>query len=195
MEALDDQQLVAAYRGGDQAAFGVLYDRYLDKIYRFIFYKTFDTPTAEDLTSSTFFKALNKISTLDLSRGTFSAWIYSIARNTVIDHYRSRHMAAATGEDVFDLSEENRTEETLDAKESLAAVHEYLKTLSPLQREIVTLRLWEERSYADIAAIVGGTESSVKMAFSRTIRKLREDLGPLALIALVILAQARVTNL
>lgn len=191
----DDAQLVAAYRGGDQAAFGVLYDRYLDKIYRFIFYKTFDTPTAEDLTSSTFFKALNKIGTLDLTRGTFSAWIYSIARNTVIDHYRSRHMAAATGEDVFDLSEENRTEETLDAKESLATVHEYLKTLSPLQREIVTLRLWEERSYADIAVIVGGTESSVKMAFSRTIRKLREDLGPLALIALVILAAGRVTNL
>ncbi len=195
MEALDDGQLVAAYRGGDQAAFGVLYDRYLEKIYRFIFYKTFDTATAEDLTSSTFFKALNKIGTLDLTRGTFSAWIYSIARNTVIDHYRSRHMAAATGEDIFDLSEENRTEETLDAKESLATVQEYLKTLSPTQREIVTLRLWEERSYAEIAAIVGGTESSVKMAFSRTIRKLREDLGALTLIALVILAAERVTNL
>lgn len=190
-----DEQLLTAYRAGDQAAFGTLYDRYLEKIYRFIYYKTFNTATAEDLTSSTFFKALNKIGTLDLSRGTFSAWIYSIARNTVIDHYRSREFTAQTGEDVFDLAADDRTEETLDAQANLETVTEYLKTLSPTQREIVTLRLWEERSYQEIAEIVGGTENSVKMAFSRTIRKLREDLGPRTLLALVVLAAERVTNL
>ncbi len=191
----DDTQLINAYQTGDTEAFGLLYDRYVEKIYRFIYYKTFDTATAEDLTSSTFFKALNKIGTLDLARGNFSAWLYSIARNTVTDHYRSHHFAASMGEDVFNLTEANRTPETLDAHRALATVTEYLKTLTPAQREIVTLRLWEERSYQEIAAIVGGTESSVKMAFSRTIRKLREDLGPLGLTALIILAVFRVTNL
>jgi RNA polymerase sigma-70 factor, ECF subfamily len=189
-----DQQLVAAYHAGNTEAFGVLYDRYLEKIYRFVYYKTFDTATAEDLTSSTFFKALNKITTLDLERGNFSTWIYSIARNTVVDHYRSHRFAATEGGDVFDLVEDDRTEDTLDAFHSLSLVEEYLKTLSASQREIVTLRVWEGRSYKEIAAIIGGTESSVKMSFSRTIRKLREDLGPLTDVALVILLATNVTN-
>lgn len=192
---LSDDQLLEAYRNGDTDAFGILYDRYIEKIYRFIYYKTFDTATAEDLTSSTFFKALNKISTLDLSRGNFSSWIYSIARNTVIDHYRSHQFAAATGDDVFDLSEDSRMSESFDAQHSLSVVQEYLQTLSSTQREIVTLRIWEERSYQEIAEIVGGTESSVKMAFSRTIRKLREDLGTLTPLAVVLLAASHVTNL
>lgn len=189
-----DQELVVAYKNGQTDAFGVLYDRYIEKIYRFIFYKTFDANTAEDLTSSTFFKALNKIGTLDLTRGYFSTWLYSIARNTVIDHYRSHTFNATDGDDVFDLSESNRTEAALDAVEDLARVEEYLKGLSATQREIVTLRIWEERSYKEIAEITGGTENGVKMSFSRTIRKLREDLGPLTNVALALLLTTPVTN-
>lgn len=190
-----DQQLLEAYLNGDTNAFGILYDRYIEKIYRFIYYKTFDSATSEDLTSSTFFKALNKISTLDLNRGNFSTWIYSIARNTVIDYYRSHRFAATDGEDVFDLSLSDRTEAKLDANHSLSQVEEYLEGLSASQREIVTLRVWEERSYKEIAEIVGGTENSVKMSFSRTIRKLREDLGPMTGIAISLLMTTHVTNL
>ncbi len=192
---VDDRQLLEAYHQGQTDAFGILYDRYIEKIYRFIFYKTFDSATAEDLTSSTFFKALNKIETFDVARGNFSNWIYSIARNSVIDHYRSRQFDARTGEDVFDLSEDNRLADSLDAVQSLERVEDYLKTLTASQREIIILRIWEERSYKEIAEIVGGTESSVKMSFSRIIRQLREDLGPLTTLALVLLITARVTNL
>ncbi len=191
----EDRQLVEAYKSGNTEAFGLLYDRYLKKIYHFIYYKTFDSATAEDLTSSTFFKALNKINTLDLSRGNFSTWLYSIARNTVIDHYRSHKFSAENGEDVFELSEDPAIANSLDDNQSLVAVQDYLKTLTASQREIVTLRIWEERSYKEIAEIIGGTESSVKMSFSRTIRKLREDLGPLSALAIILLVTARVTNL
>jgi len=190
----DDATLVLAYKNGDENAFGALYDRYIQKIYNFIYYKTFDTATAEDLTSTTFFKALNKIGTLDVNRGAFSTWLYSIARNTVIDHYRSHTFNATNGEDIFDQSEDNHTEVALDARHSLGLVTEYLAKLSPSQREIVTLRIWEEKSYKEIAEIVGGTENSVKMAFSRTIRKLREDLSPLTTLALALLATASVTE-
>lgn len=192
---LSDQELVTSYNQGSTDAFGVLYDRYIEKIYRFIYYKTFDSTIAEDLTSSTFFKALNKINTLDLSRGNFSTWLYSIARNTVIDHYRSHRFAANEGSDVFDLTEESRAEETHDASYALYQVEDYLKNLSSSQREIVILRIWEERSYKEIAEIIGGTESSAKMSFSRTIRKLREDLGPLGDVALAVLIATHVTNL
>ncbi len=190
----DDQALITAYKNGDPDAFGVLYDRYIERIYRFIYYKTFDTATAEDLTSSTFYKALTKIDTLDLSRGNFSTWIYRIARNTVIDHYRTDREETGMSDDVFDLPVDDRTVESLDARHALATVTSYLKNLSAEQREIITLRIWEERSYKEIAEIIGGTEGSVKMSFSRTIRKLREDLGPLTTLALLMLLNTPVTN-
>jgi RNA polymerase sigma factor (sigma-70 family) len=92
---------------------------------------------------------------------------------------------------VFDIASDNRTEEQADALMSLEKVSEYLKTLNPKQREIITLRIWEERSYKEIAEIVGGTEDSVKMAFSRSIRDVREHCGTAGLTLLyVFLAHA-----
>jgi RNA polymerase sigma-70 factor, ECF subfamily len=169
---------------GDQEAFGVLYDRYAEKIYRFVYYKTFDRVAAEDITASVFLKGFEKIRSFDTKRGNFSQWLYGIARNAVIDYYRSRKVHEDV-EDIFDLGESDRTEEKIDARELLAKVEQYLETLSPRQREIVVLRVWEELSYKEIAAIVGGSEDSTKMMFSRMIRELREKLGPAAAILLL----------
>ncbi len=181
---MDDDRLYAEKcQAGDTEAFGVLYDRYIEKIYRFIYYKVFVKEITEDITSEVFVKALEKIHSYDSKKGTFSAWLYRIARNSVIDHYRTRKSVLPI-EDMFELGADDRTVEEHDAIMTLGKVTEYLKTLSPKQREIITLRVWEERSYREIALIVGGTEESVKMAFSRSIRDVREKCGPLALILL-----------
>jgi RNA polymerase sigma-70 factor (ECF subfamily) len=182
----DDQKLVERCVRGDTEAFGVLYDRYTSKIYRFIYYKTFVRETAEDITSDVFHKAFERLHSFDTTKGTFSAWIYRIARNAVIDHYRTQKKNIPI-EDVFDLLSENRTIEEHDALTTLARVEEYLKTLPSRQREIITLRIWEELSYKEIADIIGGTEDSAKMAFSRAIRELREHCGPFALAVLLAL--------
>ncbi len=182
----DDAVYAQKCKAGDSQAFAVLYDRYIEKIYRFVYYKTFVKETAEDITSDVFHKAFQKISSFDETKGAFSAWIYRIARNAVIDHYRTDKKTVPI-EDIFELGEENRTAETHDALRALSRVQEFLKTMTPRQREIITLRLWEERPYREIAEIIGGSEDSVKMAFSRAIRELREKCGPLALILLVAL--------
>lgn len=175
----DDALYVKRCQEGDTEAFGVLYDRYIDKIYRFVFYKTFVKEVAEDITSDVFHKALQKINSYEVDKGVFSAWIYRIARNNVIDYYRSQKGDVPL-EDVFDVGFDERTPESLDAIAALDKVQEYLKTLNAKQREIITLRVWEELSYREIAEIVGGTEDSVKMAFSRSIRELREKCGPIS---------------
>ncbi len=180
----DDSLYVARVQSGDNEAFGVLYDRYLDKIYRFVYYKTFSKEVAEDLTAEVFHKALAKLGTFDTTKGNFSAWLYRIARNAVIDYYRTKKTVLPM-EDVFDVGVEDRTPETIDAIEALAKVTDYLKTINAKQREIITLRIWEERSYKEIAEIVGGSEDSVKMAFSRGIRELREKCGPVSLALLL----------
>lgn len=175
----DDAFYAKRCQSGETEAFGVLYDKYLDPIYRFIFYKTFSKEVAEDLTSDVFHKALEKIASFEASRGDFSTWLYRIARNRVIDYYRTKKVHEPI-DDAFDMGVDERTPETLDAIRSLGQVTAYLETLDAKQREIIMLRVWEERSYREIAAIVGGTEDSVKMAFSRSIKAVREQCGPIA---------------
>jgi DNA-directed RNA polymerase specialized sigma24 family protein len=74
----------------------------------------------------------------------------------------------------------------IDALAGLAKVEEYLKALPARQREIITLRLWEGKSFEEIASLLGGTEASVKMAFSRSIRQLREVCGESAPLLLLL---------
>jgi RNA polymerase sigma-70 factor, ECF subfamily len=180
----DDSVYVAECKKGDTQAFGILYDRYIEKIYRFIYYKTFVQETAEDLTSDVFKKAFEKIHSFNEVKGTFSAWIYRIARNAVIDYYRTQKRTVPI-EDAFDLGEEDDTIKDHDTSLMMKRVREFMKALSPRQREIITLRLWEERSYKEIADLIGGSEDSAKMAFSRAMKELREKCGPLALILLL----------
>jgi RNA polymerase sigma-70 factor, ECF subfamily len=186
MNPEDDSTLVGEVIRGDANAFGALYDRYLDKIYRFVYYKTFSKETAEDITSDVFHKAFEKIHSYDAAKGTFSAWIYRIARNAVIDYYRTQKKTVPI-EDVFDLGEEDRTTHEHDTLLTMKKVSAFLETLGPRQREIITLRIWEERSYREIADITGGTEDGAKMMFSRAMKELREKCGPLGLIALTAL--------
>ncbi len=186
METEEDSVLVAKSLKGETVAFGILYDRYIEKIYRFIYYKTFSKETSEDITSDVFHKAFQHLKSFDAEKGTFSAWLYRIARNTVIDHYRTLKKTVPI-EDVFDLGEEDKTIEEHDALIALASVKKFLETMTPKQREIITLHIWGEHSYREIAELTGTTEDAAKMAFSRAMKELREKCGPTALLFLTVL--------
>lgn len=183
----NEADILERAQAGDSEAFGLLYDYYLDAIYRFIYYKVFSREVAEDLVSDTFFKALRQLQSYNSSRGRFNSWLYQIARNTVIDHYRTKKENVPI-DDIFDLGHDERTPDQLDAVAGLAKVEEYLKALPARQREIITLRIWEGKSFDEIASILGGTEGSVKMAFSRSIRQLREVCGESAPLILLLAA-------
>lgn len=184
----EELQLVSLCQKGDSEAFGRVYDLYLPKIYNFIYYKTNHRETAEDLTSKTFFKALEKIETFSPQKNaSFSSWIYMIARNTVIDHYRTNKNNLDIN-DFFDLHSGENQEEAVHNKNVLSEVQKKLTELSPEQREIVILRVWEGLSYKEIAQITNKSESSSKMAFSRAIGKIRKEISFEALILLIILS-------
>ncbi len=177
---MNEQVIIKKCQRGDLEEFGLLYDQYIKKIYDFIYYKTHHKETAEDLTSLTFMKALGNINTYKATKGTFSAWLYQIARNTVIDYYRTRK-SDVNITDVWDLSSDENLDQDMDSKEKLKDVKKYLKKLTGEQRDIVIMRVWQEMSYQEIAVIMNKSEASCKMMFSRTIRILRKEM-PLVLI-------------
>lgn len=182
---MDEQATVALAQGGDREAFGELYDAYVKKIYATIYYKTHHKETAEDLTSATFFKALNKIGSFDVTK-PFGPWLYSIARNTVTDHYRSARSVVPI-EDAWDLPDDADVLQDADMRFKMREVREHMRSLTSLQREIITLRLWEGLSYREIGEIMSVSEGNAKVVFSRAIQKLRAAM-PLPALLLILSA-------
>ncbi len=169
----DDYKIVSKCQAGDSDAFAVLYDAYIDSIYRFIYYRTMHRQTAEDLVSQTFCKALENISSFNRGKGAFRSWLYSIARNLVIDHYRTRKHTEDI-DTVWGLSSDEDIARETDNLRELERVTQHLGKIPPQQREIIIFRLWDQLSYYEIAQITGKSEASCKMAFSRAIVRLRE---------------------
>jgi len=172
---------VERVQAGDKNAFGELYEIYIKKIYDFIYYKTHHHQTAEDLTSLVFVKALEKINNFKIDEtSSFQAWLYQIARNTVIDYYRTDKKQINI-EDVWDLAQDEDFEFDLDTKMQLEEIKKHLANLKSKQRDIVIMRVWQEMSYKEIAAIMGESEANCKMIFSRALVKLKEEM-PLAVL-------------
>lgn len=171
---VNQEQLIKQCQAGNLDEFSGLYDEFFDKIYRFIYHKTYHRETAEDLTSQTFIKALEKINTFDFEKGMFSSWIYRIARNKVIDYYRTRK-SEFNIDDVWNLGKDENMAGDLDNQDKLKQVSEYLKELNPEQREIVVMRIWDGLSHQEISEIIGKSEANCKMIFSRVMKKLREE--------------------
>lgn len=156
-----------------------LYDEQGEKIYRFIYYKTFHRETAEDLTSQTFLKALEKWSQFDRARGQAVSWLYGIARNLVTDHYRTGRKWGIMSDvnDAWDLPSRDDVLTELTDSETREELRTALGKLPASQREVVILRLWEDMPYGEIAPILKRSEGSCKMLFSRAIKSLRTSLG------------------
>jgi RNA polymerase sigma-70 factor (ECF subfamily) len=181
-----DSELVAAFQAGQIEALGELYDRYVAKIYRFVYYKTQHKESAEDIISSVFFKVNKNLVSFDNESGTFQAWLYRIARNAIIDFYRSRKDERGI-EDIWGLSDNKDVARDTDIRIALEKIDVYLSALSAEQREIIILRLWQGLSHGEIAELMGKSEASIKMSFSRSLRELRQAMPADLLVTLLLL--------
>lgn len=182
-DSVDEAILISQAQAGNPDAFGALYDAYAQQIYAFIWSKTHHRETAEDLTSHTFSKALEHIASLSATSNAFRPWIYTIARNTVIDRYRT-HRQHADIEDAWDIASDEDVARDAAARIQLGKVRVLLEGMDHVQRDVVLLRVWSDLPYAEIATIVGKTPEHCKVIFSRVAGKLRTELGLLLLIVL-----------
>lgn len=161
------------------------YDDYFDRIYRFTYYKTQCKEIAEDLTSQTFIKAYESLDKYDPSKSSFSTWLYRIARNGIIDYYRTRKNTLDVL-DVWDLRTDEDIERDFEDQSKLDQVMKAMEDIDKEHREIIIMRLWDNLSYAEIAQIIGKNEANCRMIFSRSINKLRKE-TILSLIMLLII--------
>ncbi len=178
---LEEIKAIKACQNGQLESFTLLYDAYIRKIYDFVYFKTYHKETAEDLTSLIFLKAFEKIKNFDVQKGSFSAWLYAIANNTIIDYYRGKKNEANI-DDIWDLSAEDDISLDLENKNQLEKIRAYIRKLPAKQRNIIILRLWQNLSYKEIAQITSFTETNCKMIFSRAIRQLRQEMPESAFI-------------
>ena len=175
-DATDEDASLAARAGkGEPAAFGALYDRYVDAVYRYVFYRVPNDADAEDLTSEVFMRAMRAIPRYE-PRQAFLAWLYRIARNAVIDRAR-RARTQVSFEDALAHPNADKVVEpdaALLALSDSRVVREAMAHLTPLQQEVIVLRYMEGFSTAEIAVLVGKREGTVRGIQFRALAALRE---------------------
>lgn len=172
----------------DPEAFGILYDNYYDRIYNFILRRTASVAIAEDLTSNTFFKALDKLSSFKWMNVPFSAWLYRIATNEVNYFYRkNKRVSQSIDENLEETLEDdnssadsavNQTETELQWNKLFVKLHETIITLKPKYQEVIALRYFEEKSIKEISEILSKAEGTVKSLLHRGLEKLKQKIDP-----------------
>jgi RNA polymerase sigma-70 factor (ECF subfamily) len=170
--------LVARAQDGDPGAFGEIYDRYSDTVYRYIYFRVNNAQLAEDLASETFLRALRRISSFSWQGRAFGAWLVTIARNLVVDHFKSgRYRLEIVKPDVLGTdspetdpatSPETAALEKLTNATLLTAV----KKLNPDQQECIVLRFLQGFTVAETARTMGKNEGAVKALQYRAVRTL-----------------------
>jgi RNA polymerase sigma-70 factor (ECF subfamily) len=168
----EERRLVARAVRRDAPAFGMLYELYLDRIYRYVYYRVGTTNEAEDLTEQVFLKAWEAIDRYEPRGIPFAAWLYRLAHNLVVDHYRARRPTTPL-DDVVEAEEPGldvveEIEAQLDAEEVRAA----LLTLNVEYQQLIALRFVEGLSHAAVAQITGKSEGAMRVVQYRALQAL-----------------------
>jgi RNA polymerase sigma-70 factor, ECF subfamily len=166
---LDD--LARRVSDGDVEAFQTLYETHLDTIYRYVYYKVGNGQLAEDLTQHIFMKAWEAINRYQWRELPFQHWLLRLARNTVIDHYRSTKPANASLLDP--IGDGVDPEEELAQSEMIQTLQEAVRQLPDEQREVIVLRFIEQMPHADVARHLGKSAATVRVIQHRALQALR----------------------
>jgi RNA polymerase sigma-70 factor (ECF subfamily) len=174
----EDKVVSDAVRG-KASAFGRLYDHYQPAIYRFVFIKVGQREEAEDLTHRVFLNAWQNISSYRDLGFPFSSWLYHIARNQIIDHYRTNRPAVPLDEvspDLLTTPEDSVVQ--IEVRLELDRVRLAIRMLKPDHQDVIIMRFVEELSIKEVAVAIGKSEGAVKLIQHRALRELRRRLTP-----------------
>jgi RNA polymerase sigma-70 factor, ECF subfamily len=171
----DEKEIVQRAKH-DPAAFAELYERSFPRIYQFVYARVRDRTVAEDVTSEVFMKALGGIGRYRDTGWPFSAWLYRIAANTIVDRFRTLHPV----EDIdrqFGLSVDSSVEDDAGRRDDVRRIGVLVRALPAPQRTALVLKFQEDMAIEDIAAVMGKSRGAVRVIIHRAIATVRAQLG------------------
>lgn len=163
----------------DPDAFGVLYERYVDRIYNYVFYRVGDSYEAEDLTARVFYRALAHIQEYHQRGLPFAAWLYRIAHNLVANWHRDRSRRRDLRlDDVIGIAEKSDGPERIaERNEDAQTLLDAIRQIPAERQELLILKFVQELSNTEIGRILGRSEGAVKSLYHRTLIELRDELS------------------
>jgi RNA polymerase sigma-70 factor (ECF subfamily) len=173
-----ETELIERAVGGDSSAFGSLYDHYQAMIYRFVAIKVGSREEAEDITHQVFLSAWQKMKSYKHRGYPFSSWLYRIARNQVIDHYRAKRSEVSIDKiDPELFASVEHASDDLTEKFQLENVRKAIAALKPDYQDVVIMRFVEDISLKETAAILKKSEGAIKLIQHRAVKELKKALG------------------
>ncbi|MEM8584909.1 MAG: sigma-70 family RNA polymerase sigma factor [Bacteroidota bacterium] len=166
----------------DPSRFKPLYDRYYERIFRYLLRRCEDESTAADLSSQVFLKVLRRLGQYQYRGLPFSAWLFRIAANELKLFYRQNKRRRVVSADLSiygELAEEIEDVSAQERAEREAELRSVLRKLKPAELNLVEMRFFEQRPFAEIAAILDVTEATAKMRTYRLLGKLKTQLSTL----------------
>ena len=175
----DEDAVLVRASEGDRESFGLLYERYIERIFNYVYYRTGNLHDAEDLTARVFQRAMNHIHKYTDRGVPFSAWLYRIAHNLVANWHRdrSRKQEIPLNELPVVPSKDDRPETTLVRSQEQDWLLKLIRQLPPERQTLLILKFVENLSNAEIGQIMGRSEGAVKSLYHRTLLALRDQLG------------------
>ncbi len=172
----DEEQLVQRAKQHDEEAFAQLYEEYFDKIYRYVALRIGDRMEAEDLTQQVFLNAIKAISSFRWKGVPFSAWLFRIAHNQVVDYLRKKKKRVSIPLEESLVASDDDPQLILERKLNIEQLTSATRKLTLAQQEVVSLRFAGEMSVAQVAKVMGRSEGAVKALQHSAIVALREVL-------------------
>jgi RNA polymerase sigma-70 factor (ECF subfamily) len=171
----EEGHLVHQAQSGNSEAFAQLYDAYLQRVYRYVFFRVSDEQTAEDLCSMVFLKAWESLERYQMNGSPFVAWLYTIAHNLVIDHYRGRKESVGL-DDIALASMDDPLDDQVAVTFDLQTMRDVLQILNEEQQQVLTLRFIAELSTEHIARIMGKREGAVRALQMRALQMMAKHM-------------------
>jgi len=166
-----EEQLLVERAKVDADAFGVLYDRHVAGVYRYVFARLHNSATAEDVTAEVFIKALRNIGRYRARGRPFACWLYRIAGNAIADHFRHQPESRELPEGLPDRNAQVETSAIRHLE--VEDIWQLVARLPAQQRLAMRLRFGEDRSLKEAAQIMGKSEPAVKLLIYRAVGRLR----------------------
>jgi len=161
----------------DRSRFGELYENNFERVYAYIARRVRDRDAAQDLTADVFHSALKNIGRFEWRGAPFSAWLYRIAANAIVDRSKSSGRHIASEVEVEDLPDRAEAGPDMDEIEHRARLFKLVERLPRDQSKVIVMRFAEQRSIREIASALKRTEGAIKQLQFRGLQNLRVRLG------------------